>query len=67
MITSTKHTPKSCSCTQCTRGRHTKSGHDLLKADERAYRHAAKIALAKLGEDLDAEIFNSGPIGNYYD
>lgn len=39
----------------------------MLKADERAYRHAAKIALAKLGEDLDAEVFNSAPIGNYYD
>jgi hypothetical protein len=39
----------------------------MRNADERAYRRATKIALAKLGDDLDSEIFNSGPIGNYYD
>lgn len=38
-----------------------------MKADERAYRHAAKIKLQQLGNELDEEIFNSGPIGNYYD
>jgi hypothetical protein len=46
---------------------HTPGGRYMRRADEHAYRHAAKIALANLGEDLDAEIFNSGPIGNYYD
>ena len=46
---------------------HTPGGHFMRNADERAYRRATKIALANLGEDLDAEIFNSGPIGNYYD
>lgn len=39
----------------------------MRRADERAYRRAIKIALDNLGEDLDAEIFNSAPIGNYYD
>jgi hypothetical protein len=67
MITNTKHTPKSCSCQQCIRGKHTAGGHTLVKADERAYRHAAKIALAHIGGDLDEEIFQSAPIGNYYD
>jgi hypothetical protein len=38
-----------------------------MKADERAYRHDAKIRLSKIGQDLDSEIFNSAPIGNYYD
>jgi hypothetical protein len=38
-----------------------------MKTDEHAYRHAAKIKLAKLGTDLDEEIFAAGPIGNYYD
>ena len=37
----------------------------MRKADERAYRHSTKITLNKLGEE--AEIFNSAPIGNYYD
>jgi hypothetical protein len=46
---------------------HTPGGQFMRKADEHAYRHAAKIALAKLGDDLDSEVFNSGPIGNYYD
>ena len=67
MVTNTKHTPKSCNCEQCKRGKHSSKGHAMLKADERAYRHAAKIALAHLDEDLDADIFNSAPIGNYYD
>lgn len=39
----------------------------MRRADERSYRHAAKQALDHLGEELDNEIFNSGPIGNYYD
>lgn len=39
----------------------------MRRSDERSYRHAAKQALATLGEDLDNKIFNSGPIGNYYD
>jgi hypothetical protein len=38
-----------------------------MKHDERAYRHESKIKLQQLGDDLDEEIFNSGPIGNYYD
>lgn len=67
MQTSTKQTPKSCSCRVCLRGKHTKTGHIFMKYDERIYRHAAKIRLTKIGLDLDEEIFNSGPIGNYYD
>lgn len=67
MVTNTKQTPKSCSCEQCTYGKHTASGHTEMKYYERAYRHASKIKLQQLGDDLDNEIFNSGPIGNYYD
>lgn len=67
MNTNTKQTPKSCSCNQCRRGIHTPGGRFMRKADERSYRHNAKIALNNLGEDLDKEIFNSAPIGNYYD
>ena len=57
-----KATPKSCSCSVCTRGKHTKSGHELMKYDERKFRHAAKIALKK-----GAEVFSPAPKGNYYD
>lgn len=39
----------------------------MRRSDERAYRHSSKIKLNSLGEDLDKEIFNSAPIGNYYD
>lgn len=39
----------------------------MRRYDERAYRHSTKQALARLGENLDNEIFNSAPIGNYYD
>ncbi len=68
MQTSTKQTPKSCSCGECVRGKHSNIGHALTKADQRAYRHDAKIQLAKLvTEDLDACVIQSGPIGNYYD
>jgi hypothetical protein len=63
-MTNTKGSPKSCSCTQCTRGKHSVVGHSMMKADERAYRHAAKISLKQLGEDA---VVSSGPIGNYYD
>jgi hypothetical protein len=66
MMTNTKQTPKSCSCSQCLRGKHTRGGHSLMKADERAYRHNAKIVLDHI-DDLDEKVFNSGPIGNYYD
>lgn len=67
MITSTKQTPKSCSCTQCMRGKHSECGRTMIKYDQRAYRHQAKIQLANLGEDLDDQIIQSAPIGNYYD
>lgn len=62
-MTNTKGTPKSCSCNQCRRGKHG-GAKDVVKADERAYRHNAKIELKKLGEDA---VLNPGPIGNYYD
>ena len=67
MQTNTKESPKSCNCFQCRRGKHSANGHALIKHDQRAYRHDAKIRLQHLGEDLDGEIFQSGPIGNYYD
>lgn len=57
-----KHTPKSCSCSMCRRGKHTKAGHAHMRADERKYRHNAKIALNK-----GAEVLFAAPIGNYYD
>lgn len=58
----TKATPKSCSCNVCKRGKSTKAGHFYRKADERAYRHASKIALMK-----GAEVINNAPFGGYYD
>ena len=57
-----KQTPKSCSCSQCKRGKHSKSGHKLMAYDERKFRHAQKIALAKGKNDISV-----APIGNYYD
>jgi hypothetical protein len=63
MITNTKSTPKSCSCSQCRRGKHG-GAKDMVRADERAYRHNAKIKLNEFGEDA---VLQSGPIGNYYD
>lgn len=62
MITNTKATPKSCSCTQCKRGKHSNPGHQMMKADERAYRHEMKIRLAEGDEDIPLI-----PKGNYYD
>lgn len=67
MQTSTKQTPKSCSCEQCTRGKHSGAGIFLRRYDQRTYRHQAKIQLTKLGEDMDEQVIQSGPIGNYYD
>jgi len=58
-----KQKPKSCSCSNCTRGKHSKSGHVLMKADERAFRHGAKIAL----QQGNYEAVTIAPIGNYYD
>lgn len=58
----TKQTPKSCSCGTCKRGKHSKTGHALMKADERAHRHNTKIALNQGKEDIAIV-----PIGNYYD
>lgn len=56
-----KMKPKSCSCIQCKRGKHG-GGRDILRYDERAYRHQTKIDL-KRGRDT----FLPGPMGNYYD
>lgn len=58
----TKATPKSCSCSQCKRGKGTKPGKQLMKMDERAYRHASKIDLMKGRDDL-----LPAPRGGYYD
>jgi hypothetical protein len=59
---STKQTPKSCSCNQCKRGKHTKAGRQMVKHDERAFRHGQKIALNKSNGD-----YAPAPCGNYYD
>ena len=64
MDTNTKQAPKSCSCRQCQWGKHCEGGKFMMKHDERAYRHNAKIQLAK---DAEGAIITSGPIGNYYD
>jgi len=58
----TKQTPKSCSCSQCRRGKHTRSGRALIRYDERKFRHGCKIALKKGAEEIGIV-----PIGNYYD
>lgn len=57
-----KATPKSCSCTQCKRGKASSRGKALMKLDERAYRHASKINLMK-----GREVIEPAPIGGYYD
>ena len=59
---SAKQTPKSCSCSMCRRGKATKTGHFYRKADERAYRHNAKIELLK-----GSEVIRTAPTGGYYD
>lgn len=68
-----KLSPKSCSCQQCTRGKHSPGGQIMLKADERSLRHSQKIKLdaaVKYSynidslEDLNIDVV---PIGNYYD
>lgn len=58
----TKMTPKSCSCGQCKRGKHSKAGKQMMKYDERAFRHNQKIALNKSDGD-----YTAAPVGNYYD
>lgn len=67
VVTNTKQTPKSCSCHACTEGKHCVGGNFMMKHKERAFRHDSKIQLRQLGDDLDAEIFPAGPIGNYFD
>lgn len=63
-MTNTKGTPKSCSCSQCKRGKHTAGGRYMRRYDNRAYRHDSKVILNKLLEDA---VLDTGPIGNYYD
>jgi predicted metal-binding protein len=46
-----KGTVKSCSCTQCRRGKASKFGQCLMKSEERAARHAVKVALKKNPEE----------------
>lgn len=58
---STKQTPKSCSCSQCKRGKSSRYGKKMMQHDERAFRHNQKIALSKEQEVQVAHV------GNYYD
>ena len=58
---STKQTPKSCSCNSCKRGKHG-GAKDIVKYDERAFRHAQKIALNK-----GRGGYSAAPHGGYYD
>ena len=55
-------TPKSCSCGACKRGKHSKHGKQMVKYDERAFRHNQKIALARSDGN-----YSAAPVGNYYD
>jgi len=57
-----KATPKSCSCPVCKAGKRSNRGKALMKADERAYRHASKINLMK-----GSEVIEPAPAGGYYD
>ena len=57
-----KQTPKSCSCTQCRRGKGTKTGKFFMKREERAFRHESKVALAK-----GNEVVGVAPRGDYND
>lgn len=57
-----KATPKSCSCSQCKRGRATKAGHFFRMKEEHAFRRATKVALLKGREDIPA-----APHGSYTD
>lgn len=53
MTTNTKATPKSCSCRACRAARSS----ERKKPDERRYRHAARIQLAKcVSEDNDTPL-----------
>lgn len=52
MVTNTKHTMnKSCSCSQCMRGRGSSAGQLVRKKNNRKLRRIGKQALAKA--DLD--------------
>ena len=57
-----KMTPKSCGCNACRRGKGTKSGKEVLKKAERAYRHNTKIDLFK-----GREVVGVVPYGSYTD
>ena len=46
-----KATVKSCSCTACKRGKGSKGGNCVMKLEERAARHAVKVALKKQNPD----------------
>lgn len=68
--------PKSCSCQQCMRGKHTKTGHFLMNKDERSNRRAVKTDLDKFRgvsynmvvvDELEDLVINTVPQGNYYD
>jgi len=58
-----KATPKSCSCKSCRRGKASAAGKHMMKLDERAFRHAAKIKLAA----GNPEHIAPAPAGGLYD
>lgn len=45
-----KETPKSCSCHGCKASKGCKGVQIIMKKEERAFRHARKIALNKHGD-----------------
>lgn len=63
MVTNTKQTPKSCSCYQCRRGKHSKVGHYLINKMQRALRAEWRDK----GRKQEDPVLSSAPMGNYFD
>jgi hypothetical protein len=61
---SSKEKPKACGCAACKRGKGSEAGQCTRRQEERAFRHAAKIELAKQGVDAYVPI---APRGTYTD
>lgn len=71
MHSNSKTSPKSCSCTQCRRGKGSEPGKHRMKLDERAFRHAAnaqtRLFPCLKGDLDDYDTPSPAPKGNFYD
>ena len=47
-----KATPKSCSCQQCLFAKHTKGGNQMVKLEERAFRHHSNQMVRQGRDDI---------------